>query len=130
MSSLPVDVVEFARSYIRSLEDLRVLIICADHRDRWWDADGLARRTVISEPHAARVLDRLAKANLLDIRISDAVRYRFNPGTDELTARAEAFTAAYHKSPGEIAKLIARRDVPESVRDFAEAFRIKRDDSR
>ena len=130
MSSVPLEVVQFARSFVRSLEDLQVFMVCADQHDRWWDADALARRIFISEARATRALDNLARANLLDIRISDAVRYRFNPGTAELATRTAAFISAYHQSPTQIVKLVARADVPDSVRDFADAFRIKRDDSR
>ena len=127
--SLPLDVIQFARHYIRSIDDLQVFIACADQRDRWWDAAGLARTMFIAESRVTRALERLARTNLLDIRISDAIRYRFQPGSDDLAIRAAAFSSAYHKSPTDIVKLVARCDVSDSVRDFADAFRIKRDDN-
>lgn len=129
MTSLPTALVQFARSYFRSVEDLEVFILCIDNR-RWWDADGVARHLVITEPKARRALDQLARVNLLDIRITDAVRYRFAPGSDELHQQAAAFAGAYRSNPAEIVKLIARSSVGDSVQDFADAFRIKRDDSR
>ena len=124
-----MDVIQFARHYIRSIDDLQVFIACANQHDRWWDAAGLARTMFIAESRAARALERLARTNLLDIRISDAIRYRFQPGSDDLAIRAAAFSAAYHKSPADIVKLVARCHVSDSVRDFADAFRIKRDDN-
>ena len=130
MPSLPADVVQFARSYVRTLEDLDVFIVCVDHSDRWWDAIELAKKVLISESAATRALDHFAKANLLDIRISDAVHYRFHPGTDDLASRARMFTAAYHKNPVKLVTLIARSGISDSVRDFADAFRIKRNDNR
>jgi len=130
MTSLPAALVQFARSYLRSVEDLEVFILCIDHRDRWWDADGIARRLAITESRARRALDQLARINLLDIRISDAVRYRFAPGSDVLNELAVAFAAAYRSNPAEAVKLIARSSVGDSVQDFADAFRIKRDDNR
>jgi hypothetical protein len=126
MSSLPADVVQFARSYIRTLEDLDVFIVCVDHRDRWWDAAEIARRVTISERAAVDALDHLAKANLLDIRISEAIHYRFHPGADDLASQAGVFIAAYHRNPVELVKLIARSAVSNSVRDFADAFRMRR----
>jgi hypothetical protein len=130
MQSLPADVVQFARSHIRTIEDLDVFIVCVDHRDRWWDAVEIARKVLITESAAMRALDHFAKANLLDIRISDAIHYRFHPGTEDLASRAAVFTAAYRKNPTGLVKFIARSDISDNVRDFADAFRIKRNDNR
>lgn len=130
MGSLPAGLVQFARAHVRSVEDLQVFLLCVDRRDRWWDAAGIARAAAISEFRARRILDQLARANLLDIRISDAVRFRFAPGVEELEQQAMAFASAYHSNPADIVKLIARSTVSDSVRDFADAFRIKRDDDR
>ena len=130
MASLPTALVQFARSYMHSVEDLQVFILCVDHRDRWWDATSIARALSITESRARRILDQLARANLLDIRISDALRYRFDPGILELEQQAVAFAIAYHNNPAGVVKLIARSTVSDSVRDFADAFRIKRDDHR
>ena len=130
MASLPAAVVQFARTYLHSVEDLQVFILCVDHRQRWWDATSIARALSITESRARRILDQLARANLLDIRISDAVRYRFEPGIQELEQQAVAFAVAYHNNPAGVVKLIARSTVSDSVRDFADAFRIKRDDHR
>ena len=130
MAPLPTALVQFARSYMRSVEDLRVFMLCVDQRDRWWDATGVARVLSLTESRARRILEQLARANLLDIRISDAVRYRFEPGIQDLNQQAIAFAAAYHSSPADVVKLIARSTVSDSVRDFADAFRITRDDDR
>ena len=129
-SSLSADVVQFARSYIRTIEELDVFVVCVDHRDHWWDATEIAQRVMIRESAAILALDHFARANLLDLRISDAVHYRFCPGTEELASRAAVFIAAYHKKPAEVVRFIARSGVSDSVRDFADAFRIKRNDHR
>ena len=130
MTSLTATLVLFARSCIRSVEVLEVFILCSDNRGRWWDADSVAPYLGLTESRARRALDQLARANLLDIRISDAVRYRFAPGSEELNLQANALAEAYRSNPTEVVKLIARSSVGDSVQDFADAFRIKRDDSR
>src|SRR5688572_23338335 len=130
MASLPTALVQFARSYMRSVEDLQVFILCVDHRDRWWDASSMARGLSITESRARQILEQLARANLLDIRISDAVRYRFEPGVQELEQHALAFAAAYRNNPADVVTLIARSTVADRVREFADAFRIKRNDHR
>jgi hypothetical protein len=130
MGSLPAALVQFARSHVHSVEALQVFILCVDQRDRWWDATAVGRAASITESRARRILDEFARANLLDIRISDAVRFRFAPGIQELEDHAVAFASAYHTNPTGVVKLIARSTVSDSVRDFADAFRIKRDDDR
>jgi hypothetical protein len=52
--------------------------------------------------NARRVLDSFASRNLLDIRISDAVRYRLRPGTRELQAGVAAVAEAFRRSPGAV----------------------------
>ena len=130
MESLPAALVQFARSHVHSVEDLQAFILCVDHRDRWWDAAGVARALSMTESRARRILDQFARANLLDIRVSDEVRYRFAPGIQELDTQSVAFAAAYHNNPAEIVKFVARSTVADSVRDFADAFRITRHDDR
>jgi len=56
-----VDVIQFARHYIRSIDDLQVFIACANQHDRWSDATGLARTMSIAESRAARALGTIAK---------------------------------------------------------------------
>jgi hypothetical protein len=129
MGSPSESVEQFARTYFRSIEDLQVFVACLDNRDRWWDAIAMAREVGIAESAARKALDRLARGNLLDIRLTGDVRYRFGPGTQDLDAQAAAFAAAYRKNPVDVVRLIVR-SLPDSLRDFADAFRIKRDDDR
>jgi hypothetical protein len=127
MSAPPPDVIEFAATNLNSVEDLQVLLTCMDARNRWWDANGMARELGIGVSASRRSLDRLARGNLLDIRITGDVRYQFKPGTPGLEAAAEACAAAYRTDPISVIQLItgsARRN----LRDFADAFRIRHDD--
>jgi len=130
MGALPAPLTQFARSHLHSVEALQVFILCIDHRERWWDSSAIARRLAIAESQARRVLDQLARSNLLDIRISEEVRFRFAPGVHELEEVAAAFASAYHDNPAAIVNLVARSTIGDSVRDFADAFRIRRDDDR
>jgi hypothetical protein len=47
---------------------------------------------------ARGLLDRLAGLNLLDIRFTDDVRYRFRPGTAELAHKVSRLIASYRRS--------------------------------
>ena len=106
MGSLSPVVVQFAAAYLASLEELQVLTLCVEQRDRWFDAHAVAMALGIPRRAARGALDRLASSNLLDIRVTGEVRYRFRPGTSDLEAQAEAVVAKYRRSPLEIRELI------------------------
>jgi hypothetical protein len=128
MTQLSPDVRDFSAGYLRSLEDLQVLMSCMAARDRWWDSPSMARELGIGTTIARQSLDHLARGNLLDIRITGDVRYQFNPGTPQLEATALAFAAAYRANPVAIVQLVVGSG-RRSVRDFADAFRIRHDES-
>ena len=129
MESVPPLVEQFTRTHLRSVDGLMVFVTCLDNRERWWDAATMAREVGIAESAAHKALERLARGNLLDIRVTGAVRYRFTPGTAELESQVSDFASAYRKNPVNIMRLVVP-SLPGSLRDFADAFRIKRDDDR
>jgi predicted ArsR family transcriptional regulator len=124
---VPSTVSAFLADHIRSLEELQLLIVMVQAPDRWWDATTAARELGIDPPAARRGLDALAKRNLLDIRITGDVRYQFGPGTDDLRAAARATEDAYRTNPLAVVQLVAQTG-KRGLRDFADAFRIRRDD--
>jgi hypothetical protein len=75
------------------------------------------------------ILDRFVARNLLDVRISDDVRYRFSPGPAGLREATDAFVEAFQRAPALVMQLLlpSRR---RSMEDFSDAFRIRRDDDR
>jgi hypothetical protein len=112
-----------------SLQDLQLLLTLMDDPERWWDARAIAEETGEPISSTGRGLDRLAAKNLLDIRVTEHVRFRYRPGTAELEQAGAAFVEAYRKNPLAIVKLVTARR-PRSVTDFANAFRIRRGDDR
>jgi DNA-binding IclR family transcriptional regulator len=107
MTALSPDVVEFAATHIHTTQDLQILVMCTDHPERWWDAVSVARHLRITRSAARRALDRLARANLLDIRITGDVRYQFKPGNSALERAAVACAAAYRAAPATVAEFVA-----------------------
>ena len=109
MRSLSPVVTRFAAAYLASPEELQVLTLCVEQRERWFDAPAVARTLGIPRRASRTALDHLAVSNLLDIRISGDLRYRFRPGTAELEAEAIAFIDAYRRSPLQVLELIGTR---------------------
>ena len=116
---------EFLRAHIACVEELELLMLLVASVGRWWDATSSSRELGVPVARARAGLDALASHNLLDIRITEDVRYQFRPGTPELEAAALALAAVYHRTPAPVVHLVTRA-APRSVRDFADAFRLRR----
>ena len=106
MNALPVPLARFAATHLGSLADLKVLALCVEQRDRWHDAPGIARTLGIPRGAARNALEHLARNNLLDMRITGDLRYRFRPGTSELESQALALVDEYHRNPGHASEAI------------------------
>lgn len=117
-------VLTFLDRHIGSLEELQLLTAVVDAPDRWWDAAAAGNELGVAPAMAARVLEHLARNSLMDIRITDDVRYQFRPATHQLGDEAVACVAAYRAQPLAVARAIAPRH--RHVKDFADAFRIRR----
>jgi len=120
---------QFMDEHVASLEELDLLVAVADAPFRWWDATALSHQLGVSKDVARRILERFARANLLDIRVTDEVRYQFRPGTQELRDGAEAVAIAYRSRPTAVIQRLTRSP-HRSVRDFADAFRFRRNGRR
>src|SRR5687767_11642810 len=97
MPTEPARVAEFTLRHLKTIEDLQVLIVCMDDADRWWSPENIARHLGLTPGQARRVLDRLVRSNLCDIRVSGEVKYRFSPGTPQLESEASAWLAEYRR---------------------------------
>jgi hypothetical protein len=123
---IPQGVRDFLDRYIRSVEDLYLLVAMAETRDRWWDADAAAQELGVRRSAAAGVLEHLARHSLLDIRVTDDVRYQFRPVTPEIRDAVVACAAAYHADPVSVVRAVTMTR-QRNLRAFADAFRIRRE---
>jgi hypothetical protein len=89
-------------AHVASTDDLELLMALIEAPDRWWDAEAASRAVRLPVGAARAILDRFACGNLLDIRVTGDVRYRFRPGTPELIQGAAAFAEACRAHPTEM----------------------------
>src|SRR4051812_42435691 len=122
-------VAAFIAEYIGSIEELELLMLLVLSSGRWWDAGSTSRELGLDVRRARGGLDALTSRNLLDIRVTEDVRYQFRPGTPDLEASALALADAFRRNPAAVVQVIVRAG-PRSVRDFADAFRIRLRDDR
>ena len=126
---LPIDVVEFAESHLTSVHDLEVLMVLVDSPSRWWDAAMIAQELGLTTRVARNSLEHLATRNLLDIRITGDVKYQLRPSTPELDRAVTLFAATYRRHSPSVTRMVLERAAGRRAREFADAFRIRRDDS-
>lgn len=115
----------FLRDNISSLDQLDLLTLMTKMPDRWWDAASAGQALTIGTVPARAALEALASRNLLEISLTTDVRYRFQPGTAELLELCGALVDTYRTNPLAIVRILtdAHR---RAVRDFADAFRLRR----
>ena len=124
---IPSSVIRFVTDHVGSLEHLELLLLLMQTRERWWDAAAVSKELGLRVDAASRALDHLASHNLLAIRITGDVRYQFQPGEPTLADSAALFAEAFRLNPIAVLQLIPPPE-RRSIRDFADAFRIRRDD--
>jgi len=95
-------VLAFLVAHIRSANDLALLMAVIDAPYRWWDADRVRRELGIAPAQARASLERLVAANVLDIRITEHVRYQFRPATTEVADVLREFATAFRADRGAV----------------------------
>ena len=124
-ATLPAELTTFALDCVGSPDALELLSLMVDAPERWWDSSTASQELGVSAGSARSLCETLARHNLLDIRITEAVRYRFHPGTPEIERLAQALVAEYRRNPVLLVRLL-RKGTPRSLIDFANAFRLRR----
>jgi hypothetical protein len=128
--ALPDRVSAFIAAHIRTIDDLHLVVAMAAASERWWDAESAAGAVTADVKAARAILEHLAAHNLLEIRVTGDVRYQFRPGTPELCQAAAASIEAYRTNPALLYRALPPAPARRGARDFADAFRIRRDDDR
>ena len=112
---------------IDGVEQLEILLLLHDHSDRSWDADAVAGALRLTSGRAGAHLEALAQRQFLDVRIGDAMRYRYAPVSDAQAAAVRQLAAFYRDNRGPILQHVSARRL-RSLQDFSDAFRIREDD--
>ena len=106
---------QLPRPGLRSVDDLQLLVAFFNSSGRWWDTASVGRELRLGQDEARKVLERFAASNLLEIRLTDDVRYQFRPGTDALHQGVAACVAEFGANPAALVRAIvegAGRDDP------------------
>jgi hypothetical protein len=124
---LPSEVALFIGEHLLTIDEIEALNAMRDAPGRWWDAKLMCRELGVPLSTARFILDHLAALNLLDIRVSDEVRYRLQPGTPELNQIVCGLVSVYRTNRDVVVRAIARV-ARRGVLDFADAFKLRKND--
>ena len=125
LAQIPGQVLRFLEECIDSVPQLEALLIMFEAPRRRWSVADIAARVYISQAEAIRVLDRLARRELVQSEDSGG-HYQIQLGNDALRALIDEVARTYRANLTLIATFIHEKP-PASVTEFARAFDLKRD---
>ena len=120
--SLPAEVREFLARHIDSIAQLEALLLLRSAPDTAWNAQGTAERLYIDEKEAWETLVHLATQGFLT---QDAGGYKFAPQSEEMSRTVGLLADHYKRQLIPITNLVHTK--PRRIRQFADAFKLKRD---
>jgi hypothetical protein len=118
---LASDVLRFLTERIDSVEHLEALLLLARSPEKWWTAAAVASELGGDTASVSRTLDGLCAQNLLDVRVAQDVLFKFAPRPHDVP-HVRALADAYRNKRMIVLQTLSKR--VDSVRDFADAFKI------
>ncbi|HWN94627.1 MAG TPA: hypothetical protein VNT99_06325 [Methylomirabilota bacterium] len=126
--SIPEEVRQFVGKYIRSLDQLEVLLLVGALPDRQWSVEDVYNVVRSSPAVVADRLESLVNARILS-RNGQPPVYQYQPKDEGVAHAISALGATYKLSRHRIVELIyAPTRTEDALTTFTEAFRFKRKD--
>ena len=114
----------FLRERVPTVLHLDVLLLLQSDPRRSWGAAAVASALRASVESVGRILEEIATANLLEVRIAGDVMYRFAPWEASIGAIVEEISARHFSDRDAIVARFGSSRQSEVARRFAEAFRF------
>lgn len=118
---IPEDVREYVLNHVDSIAQLEALLLLRAQPGEAWDLVKMARRLYISEPEVSEAVALLVNSGLVIVD-QGHFSYRPAPGIGDLIERV---LATYRRHLIPVTNLIHSK--PPRIRQFADAFRFRRD---
>jgi predicted ArsR family transcriptional regulator len=115
----------FLADDVGSVERLDLLLFLYRQAQRWWSAQSLAGELEMPAETVQLHLEHLSARNLLDVRITEAVVYRYKPGREELAELVEEAVRAQYLHRDTVVAALAQ-PLADSARLFADAFQLRK----
>lgn len=122
------DVKRFIKTHLHGFSQLELLLHLRDSPNESLTAEVAARELRLGPEQAADLLADLHSRGLLSVDDSDPpARYRYEPESEELALQVEGLAKLYPAYRHRIVHLIFTKP-PESITDFSQAFRLRKDE--
>ena len=115
---------DFIKSQIESVDDLRTLLLLHLNSQRDWDVTAVAVKLYLLPAAAAEILARLAARQFL-VASGDPVSYRYQPQSPELSRWVKELAELDRRKPVTLMNLISSRT--RDIQAFANTFKIKKE---
>ena len=125
---LSPEVTAFIADYIESVVQLEVLLLLQASPAREHAAADLGKQLAVDPAWADAQLSNLADRGLLSRTAPPSPQYRYNPKSQELDHAVQGLARAYADRRVSVISAIFSKP-SEQLRSFADAFKIRRDDS-
>lgn len=125
-SDSSVDVYDYILDKIDAVPHLEAIILLWNSRPVAWMAEELASRLYLSNEKATAILNDLARQQLVQQISGSTPKYSYLPRNEEQDEWMFKVDAAYRRELVRISTMLHSKASP-SIREFARAFRIKKD---
>lgn len=123
---MPAAVTRLLTEHVRSLMALELLLLIRSEPDRERSADELSRELRSTSAWTKKELDFLVSRGLAAGTGASPKCFRYARGSAEIESAMDWLAASYHERRFSIIQLIYPAP-SDPIRDFAEAFRIRKD---
>lgn len=120
------EVDEFIRDEIDTIPHLEALLLVWNSRPKQWTIDEMTAELYVDSAASKSILQSLARRGLLALESGAPERYRYASVSLSRDSIVEAVDAAYRNDLIRISRMI-HSNAARTIRDFAEAFRFKKD---
>jgi len=121
-----IDVYEYILEKIESVPHLEAVILLWNSRPVGWTVEELASRLYVSEENTVKILQDLIRQQLVQQPSASPPRFSYLPRNEEQDEWMFRVDTAYRREIVRISTMLHSKASP-SVREFARAFRFKKD---
>ena len=121
---IPEDVRRFVADEIHSVEQLEILLRLHRQPSEWWTAERMADELRTSRASVAGRLEGMTARGLLELQ-AEGQLYRYRPTKPETERIVQMLDRLYNERRVTMITLIFSKPL-DSIRDFSDAFRIRK----
>jgi predicted transcriptional regulator len=122
------EIYAFISECIDSVPHLEALLLLWNTRPKRWSAAEIAERLYVNEGAARKLLQDLHRDSLVSVASGKVEEYGYRTESEASDALISAVDETYRRDVVRVSTLIHSK-APSAVRDFARAFRFKKETS-